>query len=156
LKEKASACAMALSHLYHGCVLHAHPDHINFFGSKKQHKDVFSDVSFEDIANNAVVALACNIFRSPIPPYTIPDTDSVPALEQLLHLLPYHFVTGFAAGRVAGCVEDIAIEVMIKLISSSPSSPSRQIIANCTLLACTMVGVQFDRKDIIRIDKRCS
>ncbi|KAG1722869.1 hypothetical protein EDB19DRAFT_2029243 [Suillus lakei] len=40
----------------------------------------------------------------------------------------------------------------IKLLSS-PSSPSTQIVANCTLLACVMVGVYVDKKDIVRIDK---
>jgi len=100
------------------------------------------------LTNNTVVALAINICSPEIPPYIIPDADSV-ALEQLLHLLPYHFVTG----RADEYVEDIAIAVISKLVSSGSSSPSNQIIANCTLLACIMVRIQFDKKDIIRIDK---
>ncbi|KAG1723948.1 hypothetical protein EDB19DRAFT_338665 [Suillus lakei] len=69
-------------------------------------------------------------------------------LEQLSHVLPYHFVTG----RVYEDGEELAITVISKLLSS-PSSPSTQIVANCTLLACVMVGVQVDKKDIVRIDK---
>jgi hypothetical protein len=153
LEEKASACATALSHLYYGCVLHAHPDHINFFGSKKQDEDVLFDVWRKDTANDTVVAMAVNLCLSGIPLYDIsrPAADSVPTLEQLLHVLPYHFVTG----RVNQNIEVFAVEVISKLLSSS-FSPSNQIIANCTVLACAMVGVQFDKQDIIRIDKRCS
>jgi hypothetical protein len=71
-------------------------------------------------------------------------------LEWLSHSLPFHFVTG----RVNHDLEEFAVELISKLLSS-PSSPSTQIIANCTLLACVMVGVQVDKKDIVRIDKRC-
>ncbi|KAG1723954.1 hypothetical protein EDB19DRAFT_338789 [Suillus lakei] len=69
-------------------------------------------------------------------------------LEWLSHVLPYHFVTG----RVNEGGEELAITVISKLLSS-PSSPSTQIVANCTLLACVMVGVYVDKKDIFRIDK---
>ncbi|KAG2130525.1 hypothetical protein BD769DRAFT_634950 [Suillus cothurnatus] len=153
LEEKASACATALSYLYYGCVLHAHPDYINFFGSKKQDENVLYDVWRKDTANDTVVAMAVNLCLSGIPLDDIsgPAANSVPALEQLLHLLPYHFVTG----RVNQSIEVFAVEVISKLLSSS-FSPSNQIIANCTVLACAMVGVQFDKQDIIRIDKRCS
>jgi hypothetical protein len=127
---------------------------MNFFGSKIKDRHAFFEVWHKLSrcpANNTVVAMAINICSPEIPPYIIPDTDSV-ALEQLLHLLPYHFVTG----REKQYVEDIAIAVMSKLVYSSSSSPSNQIIANCTLLACVMVGIQFNKKDLIRIDKRCS
>jgi len=115
---------------------------MNFFGSKIKDRHAFFEVWHKLSrcpANNTVVAMAINICSPEIPPYIIPDTDSV-ALEQLLHLLPYHFVTG---------------REMSKLVYSSSTSPSNQIIANCTLLACVMVGIQFN-KDLIRIDKRCS
>jgi hypothetical protein len=148
LEEKASACAMALCHLYYGCVLHAHPDPIDIFGMGRDWA-VFYDVWRKCIVNNTVVAMVVNLCWSTTPDYSIPD--AVPALEQLLHLLPYQFVTG----RADKYVENIAIAVMSKLVSSTSSSPSKQTIANCTLLACAMVGVQFDKKDIIRIDKRC-
>ncbi|KAG2071657.1 hypothetical protein BDR04DRAFT_495530 [Suillus decipiens] len=32
-------------------------------------------------------------------------------------------------------------------------SPSPQVIVNCTLLACVMLGVPFDNKEIVRVDK---
>ncbi|KAG1844261.1 hypothetical protein C8R48DRAFT_837693 [Suillus tomentosus] len=74
--------------------------------------------------------------------------DSVP--EWLSHVLPYHLVTG----RVNEDIENLAIKVMSKLLSSpSPSSPSDQILANCIILTCVMVGAQVDKKDIVRIDK---
>jgi hypothetical protein len=156
LKEKALACTMALIHLYHGYVLHAYPDHIDFFGSNTQDADMFYAVRLTNIANYMMVTMTISLCPSRMLSYTLSDAYSipaVPALEQLLHLLPYHFVTGGAFGYVKN--NDIAIAVISKLVSSSPSSPSKQIIANCTLLACVMVGVQFDKKDIIRIDKRC-
>ncbi|KAG2057901.1 hypothetical protein BDR06DRAFT_128620 [Suillus hirtellus] len=43
--------------------------------------------------------------------------------------------------------------MVISNLLSSPSSPSNQIVANCTLLACVMVGIQFEKKVIVRIDK---
>ncbi|KAG1859567.1 hypothetical protein DFJ58DRAFT_283856 [Suillus subalutaceus] len=72
--------------------------------------------------------------------------DSV--VEWLSHVLPYHFITG----RVDEDGERLATTVISKLLSS-PCSPSTQIVANCTLLACVMVGAQVDKKDIVRIDK---
>ncbi|KAG2138629.1 uncharacterized protein EDB93DRAFT_719825 [Suillus bovinus] len=69
----------------------------------------------------------------------------------LSHSLTYHFVTG----RANQDIERFAIYVVSALLSSS-SSPSNQILANCTLLACVMVGVQFDKEDIVRIDKSSS
>lgn len=59
-------------------------------------------------------------------------------------------------GRMNEEGEQLVITVISKLLCS-PSSPSTRIIANCTLLASVMVGVQVqvDRKDIARLDKRC-
>jgi hypothetical protein len=74
----------------------------------------------------------------------------LPVLEWLSHTLPFHFVMG----RVDKDVEELAMTVISKLLCCS-SSPSPRIIANCTLLACAMVGVQFHKKDIVRVDKRC-
>jgi hypothetical protein len=158
LEEKASACIMAMSHLYCGRVIQAYPGRGEFLGRGRRDYNMFDKMTQRNIstANETVLAPAMQLCfpendDDGFSWYTFwldecPDS----VLEWLSHSLPYHFVTG----RVNKEVENFAIELISKLLSS-PSSPSNQIIANCTLLACVMVGVQFDKKDIIRIDKRC-
>ncbi|KAG1860929.1 hypothetical protein F4604DRAFT_1116594 [Suillus subluteus] len=158
LEEKASACIMALSHLYCGRVLQAYPGRGGFIGRGRGDYDMF------DMMTQWSIGTANKTVLAPAKRFCVPAghddgqwqtfwLDECPdsVLEWLSHSLPYHFVTG----RVNRDVERFAIEVISRLLSS-PSSPSTQIIANCTLLACLMVGVQFDKKVIIRVDKRCS
>jgi hypothetical protein len=155
LEEKASACTTALCHLYCGRILQGHPAYgLNGRGTSADYYEFKS--MLERTKSNVNVLLAT--FRLlndssgsswwPSPP----DLGACPdfVLEWLSHTLPFHFVMG----RVDEHVEELAMTVISKLLCSS-SSPSPQIIANCTLLACAMVGVQFDKKDIIRVDKRC-
>ncbi|KAG1779472.1 hypothetical protein EV702DRAFT_1088506 [Suillus placidus] len=161
LEEKASVCIMALCHLYCGRVLQAYPGRGQFIGRGRSDYDLFDifRLMHIDIANETVLGTAIQLclpeYRGGSDPgfqcYDF-DLDDCPdsVLEWLSHSLPYHFVTG----RVDERVEEFAIAVISKLLSS-PSSPSNQIIANCILLACVMIGVQFDKKDVVRIDKRC-
>ncbi|KAG1796149.1 hypothetical protein EV424DRAFT_572899 [Suillus variegatus] len=151
LKEKASACVNALTHLYYGCVLQD-SGHGDFIARGRSDSDVLLGISMVDLRtpHHKVLGTAMN-FCDPSSPLsrlsqrnTYPDSVS----EQLSHLLPYHFVTG----QVNEGIEDLAMTVISKLLSS-PSSPSNQIVANCILLACVMVGTQVDKKDIVRIDK---
>ncbi|KAG1850158.1 hypothetical protein F4604DRAFT_82795 [Suillus subluteus] len=160
LEERASACIMAMGHLYCGRVLQAHPypDRGEFIFHGKRDYDMFQKITQSNIGkvNEMVLAPAMQLCPPENEDYGVSWytswLDGCPGfiLEWLSHSLPYHFVTG----RVNNDVEKFAIEVISKLLSS-PSSPSDQIIANCTLLACVMVGVQVDRKDMVRIDKRC-
>ncbi|KAG2746583.1 hypothetical protein P692DRAFT_20739116, partial [Suillus brevipes Sb2] len=159
LKEKASACTMALSHLHCGRVLQAHSGHDEFHGHGTGDHQAFLQMELWSMGvdNARVLATAMKlclpddgneISLSWFPSHLYDCPDSFP--EWLSHSLPYHFVTG----QVDEVVENLAIAVLSKLLSplSSPS-PSNQIIANCTLLACVMIGVQFDKKDIARVDK---
>ncbi|KAG1723936.1 hypothetical protein EDB19DRAFT_338399 [Suillus lakei] len=159
LEEKASACTMALSHLYYGRVLQAYPGRGEFlgagewFGRRRTDYHMFLQMSASGTrtADDVVLATTSNLCVSEdvymqFPFWLGACPDSVP--ERLSHILPYHFVTG----QVNEGGEKLAIDVISKLLSS-PSPPSNQIIANCTLLACVMVGVQVDKKDIVRIDK---
>ncbi|KAG2130533.1 hypothetical protein BD769DRAFT_635686 [Suillus cothurnatus] len=153
LEEKASACIMAMSHLYCGRVIQAYPGRGEFLGRGRRDYNMFDKITQRNIstANRTVLAPAMQLCfpendDDGFSWYTFwldecPDS----VLEWLSHSLPYHFVTG----RVNKEVDKVAIELISELLSS----PSNQIIANCTLLACVMVGVQFDKKDIIRIDK---
>ncbi|KAG1798657.1 uncharacterized protein HD556DRAFT_198477 [Suillus plorans] len=156
LEEKASACIMAMSHLYCGRVLQAYPTHGEFLGFRERDYDTFDRMALRDMgrADRMVLNTTKNLCLLQDEDrrfqwfllYDCPDS----VAEWMSHSLPYHFVTGRANERV----EKFAIEVISKLLSST-SSPSNQIIANCALLACVMVGVQFDKKDIVRVDKRC-
>jgi hypothetical protein len=153
LEEKASACTMALSHLYYGRVLQAQLGHGNFISSEDTDFRVFLEMGRVCSANYTIFDTTINLCLPehadhgwfPFVSEACPDS----VLEWMSHVLPYHFVTG----RVDQGGEDLAIRVISKMLSS-PSSPSTQIIANCTLLACVMVGAQVDKKDIVRIDKR--
>jgi hypothetical protein len=153
LEEKALACTMALSHLYYGRVLQAQLGHGNFICSKVPDCSLFSNMWSMCPANDTILITTMNLCPPEFanhgwfPSVSEACPDSI--LEWMSHVLTYHFVTG----RVDQRGEDLAIRVISKMLSS-PSSPSTQIIANCTLLACVMVGAQVDKKDIVRIDKR--
>ncbi|KAG1793524.1 uncharacterized protein HD556DRAFT_511422 [Suillus plorans] len=154
--RSASACTMALTHLYYGCVLQEYPGRSNCIVRGRPDHTVFDDILMASVrtVNGTVFDTTMNLSRPGCNRYPFhifwseacPDT--VP--KQLSHLLPYHFVTG----QVTKGIEDLGITVISKLLLS-PISPSNQIVANCTLLACVMVGTQVDKKDIVRIDKRC-
>jgi hypothetical protein len=157
LEEKASACTMALIHLYYGRVLQAYPDCGEFLGRGRRDYDMLFDIwrlsprgGMRAVNYVVVLSTAVNICHSGdrYPFWTQYDCPNS-VLEWLSHSLPYHFLTR----RVNEDGENLATAVISKLLSS-PSSPSNQIIANCTLLACVMVGAQVDKKDMVRIDKR--
>ncbi|KAG1798900.1 uncharacterized protein HD556DRAFT_159702 [Suillus plorans] len=142
---------MALSHLYYGCVLQAYPDRGEFTVRWRQDFDMFVGISLAmRTTDQTVLDTTMNLCHPDGNRWDIfwseASPDSLP--EWLSHVLPYHFVTG----RVNEDIEDLAIKVMSKLLSS-PSSSSKQIVANCIFLACVMVGAQVDKKDIVRIDK---
>jgi hypothetical protein len=154
LEEKASACVMALCHLYCGRILQGHPAY-GFRGEGSADRWVFEWMLERTKVNDNVIVATTKLFHAnyeprwwPSPPKFLACPDSV--LEWLSRTLPFHF----AIGRVDEDTENLAMTVVSKLLCS-PSSPSPQIVANCTLLACIMVGVQFDKKDIVRVDKRC-
>ncbi|KAG2151237.1 uncharacterized protein EDB93DRAFT_307437 [Suillus bovinus] len=151
LGDKASACAMALTHLYYRRFLRAYPTPGEFIVRGEADVDVLVRIYRSSMlpADKTVLDTAINpdfSWWSVTWPETCPDS----VLQRLSHLLPYHFVTE----RVSGDIENLAIKVISNLLSS-PSSPSNLVVANCTLLACLMVGIQVDKKDIVRIDKRC-
>ncbi|KAG2036034.1 hypothetical protein BDR03DRAFT_477638 [Suillus americanus] len=159
LEEKASACTMTLSHLYCGRVLQAYPSCGEFLGRGRRDYDMFLRVwlslggmrTADEVVLVTTMDLCLLEGRSSVgSPFCSLDACPDSVSEWLSHSLPYHFLTG----RMNERGERLAIKVISKLLSS-PSSPSNQIIANCTLLACVMVGAQVDKKDIVRIDKRC-
>ncbi|KAG1772072.1 hypothetical protein EDD22DRAFT_947616 [Suillus occidentalis] len=154
LEEKALACTMALCHLYCNIILQGNPTYGSLSEGRTDY-DVFYEMFKRTKVNDkvlvAIIKLVIAENGSPSwwasPRFgTCPDS----VLEWLSHVLPFHFVIG----QVDKEVEKLAATVISKLLCSN-SSPSPQIIANCTLLACVMVGVQFDKKDIVRVDKRC-
>jgi hypothetical protein len=155
LEEKASACATALCHLYYGHILQGHPAY-GFLGQGNIDYFVFKRMLGRTKVNENVLVATIKLFVAkyrPLPSLALPSLTfgacPLPVLEWMSHTLPFHFVIG----QVDEDVEELAMTVISKLLCSS--SPSPQIIANCTVLACVMVGVQFDKKDIVRVDKRC-
>ncbi|KAG2151206.1 uncharacterized protein EDB93DRAFT_1276132 [Suillus bovinus] len=115
LEEKARACRMALTHLYHGRILQAYSDrgkfivHGEFIARGKHDEDVFE------------------------------------VLDEGLHITNM---------KIFQTTKNLCRLVISQLLSPPPpSSPLKQIVANCVILACVMIGVQVDKKDIVRIDK---
>ncbi|KAG1745069.1 uncharacterized protein EDB91DRAFT_1200036, partial [Suillus paluster] len=154
LKEKASACIMALSHLYCGRVLREHPGHGEFLVQGSRDYLVLERMWRQCASTDKAVLMTATQLSAPdghsilwYPLQHLLPAGSDSVAERLSHALPYHFFTGKADEDI----ETLAIAVISKLLSSP--SPPTQIIANCALLACIMVGVQFDKKDIVRIDK---
>ncbi|KAG1785806.1 uncharacterized protein HD556DRAFT_1419971 [Suillus plorans] len=149
LEEKALACTTALSHLYYGCVLQAYPDCGEFIIRGTEDFNVFLQI-YVRVADRTMLNTTLDLCRDGYSwSFSFPEACPDSVYERLSHLLPYHFVTG----RVNKSIENLVITVLSKLLSS-PSSPLNQILANCILLACVMVGAQVDKKDIVRIDKR--
>jgi hypothetical protein len=150
LEEKASTCTMALCHLYCHHILQAGP--YGFLGVGSGDNFVFDRMLDRTKVNPNVLLVTTKLYKlsADRPSSWKFGACSDSNLEWLSHVLPFHFVTG----RVDEDVENLAITVISKLLCS-PSSPSPQNIANCTLLACIMVGVWFDKKDIVWVDKRC-
>ncbi|KAG2737595.1 hypothetical protein P692DRAFT_20883401 [Suillus brevipes Sb2] len=151
LEEKASACTMALCHLYCGRILQGLPAYgFNGYGSFDYY--VFRGMLGRTKVTNDVLVATTKLFGAKYRSWSpsLPNFGACPdsVLEWLSHTLSFHFVIG----KVDKVIEELAVTVISKLLCSS-SSPSPQIIANCTLLACVMVGVQFDKKDIARVDK---
>ncbi|KAG2741307.1 hypothetical protein P692DRAFT_20751107 [Suillus brevipes Sb2] len=141
---------MALCHLYCNRILQGHPTY-EFLSEGSTDYGVFHEMFKRTEVNELVATIKLVIAKngSPLswssPKFrTCPDT----VLKRLSHVLPFHFVIG----QVDEDVEKLAMTVVSGLLRPT-SSPSPQIIANCTLLACVMVGVQFDEKDIVRVDK---
>ncbi|KAG2064731.1 hypothetical protein BDR04DRAFT_231988 [Suillus decipiens] len=157
LEENASACTKALCHLYCHHMFQGRPAYrlcdngsIDYYVFKQ----MLGRTKVDDNVLVATIMLFVAKYKQPYWWLSSPRfgacPDSVPLLKWLSRTLPFHYVTG----KVDEDVQELAITVISKLLCS-PSSPSPQIIANCTLLACVMTGVQFDKKDIVRVDKRC-
>ncbi|KAG2064734.1 hypothetical protein BDR04DRAFT_232354 [Suillus decipiens] len=154
LENKASACTMALCHLYCHRILQGRPA-CGFRGEGHADVYVFQEMSHRTKVNYDVFAATNNLFVTNYEESHYPLSslefgacpDSVPLLEWLSRVLPFYFVTG----GMSEVGKELAITVISKILCSP--SPPPQIMANCTLLACVMVGVQFDKKDVVRIDK---
>ncbi|KAG2034607.1 hypothetical protein BDR03DRAFT_589514 [Suillus americanus] len=155
LEEKASACTMALCHLYCNRLLQGRPAY-GFLDEGSTDYNVFCQMLGKTNVNDNVLAATTRLldveYRSHPDWQSSPKFGACPdyVLEWLSHVLPFHFVTGSEDEDV----KKLAMTVISKFLSS-PSFPSPQIAANCTLLSCVMFGVQFDKKDIVRVDKRC-
>ncbi|KAG2368449.1 hypothetical protein BDR07DRAFT_71445 [Suillus spraguei] len=155
LEEKASACTKALCHLYCHRIFQGRPAYrLSDKGSIDYYvfKQMLGRTKVDDNVLVATTMLFVAKYKQPYWWLSSPKfgahPDSVPLLKWLSRTLPFHYVTG----KVNEDVQELAMTVISKLLCSS-SSLSPQIIANCTLLACVMVGVQFDKKDIVRVDK---
>ncbi|KIK31423.1 hypothetical protein CY34DRAFT_19941 [Suillus luteus UH-Slu-Lm8-n1] len=140
---------MALCHLYCGRILQGHPA-CGFNGQGSADGYLIRWMWHRTKVTGDVLVATTKLFQLKYeesrwfpPPDFGACHDSVRVLEWLSHTLPFHFVIG----RVDKDVKELAKTVISKFLCSS-SSPSPQIIANCALLACVMVGVKFDKKDI--------
>ncbi|KIK34587.1 hypothetical protein CY34DRAFT_635391 [Suillus luteus UH-Slu-Lm8-n1] len=154
LEKKASTCTKALCHLCCGRIIQGRLA-FAFLGEGSTDYGVFREMlERTEVDDNVLVATTklvtaknASRFRRSSPKF---GACPKPVLEWLSYALPFHFVIE----QVDEDVKTLAMTVISTLLRPS-SSPSPQIIANCTLLACVMVGARLDKEDIVRVDKRC-
>lgn len=93
LEEKASACTMALSHLYSGCVLRAYPDcGETILGQKETDYELFKKMTNMYGDNRMVFATATTLCVQWFDILKL-STEDFPVIERLSHILPYNFFT---------------------------------------------------------------
>ncbi|KAG1820658.1 hypothetical protein EV424DRAFT_1402548, partial [Suillus variegatus] len=97
LEEKASACTTALTHLYYGRILQAHPGCGDFIAHERGDADVFWEIFRGGICTTDRMVLHTTInlcvSNDDGPQWTPLWSEACPdsILERLSHLLPYHF-----------------------------------------------------------------
>lgn len=93
LEEKASACTMALSHLYSGCVLRAYPDcGETIIGQKETDYELFEKMTNMYGDNRMVFATATTLCVQWFDILKL-STEDFPVIERLSHILPYNIFT---------------------------------------------------------------
>jgi hypothetical protein len=114
LEKKASACTMALSHLYSGCVLRAYPDcGKEILGQKETDCKLFEKMTNMCGNNRMVFATTMAPSISMLDVLLSPEVDFA-VVKRLSHVLPYHFFTG----RVHEHGADLAIKMILRILPS--------------------------------------
>lgn len=160
-KERAIICATALNHIY--CETLPRSDYPRELFDIEQEKERFHRLwkSIEPLDGTLSMVSVLGLGRWGFGDHGVEQLlaklnrcESNIPLVWLSHILPYCISLEQRAtpnraepGEFVG----LSIYVIDTLLTSAPSG---QIIANCALLACQVLGCQFEWKVLTRVDKR--
>jgi hypothetical protein len=155
-QERAVICATALNHIYCENLPRSGPQELFEVG---QERERFNRLwkGIEPLDGNLSVVSALGLGRWAFGNGCVAQLlaklhrgDSDIPLVWLSHILPYCILLEQRVTLDSELV-DLGIYVIDTLLSSAPSG---QIVANCALLACQMLGYRFEWKVLVRTDKR--
>ena len=74
-------------------------------------------------------------------------------ITPLLHSLSYSFSFAEDKERIVP-LEGLAINILSRLLHHPSTTPSTQVLANCTFLVLCMLGIRFTKTDVVNTNKR--
>lgn len=155
-KERAIICAAALNHIYCENLARSGPRKLFDVGQERERfKRLWKSIEPLDgnLSMVSVLGLGKWVFGDRSVAQLLAKLhgrDSNNPLVWLLHILPYCISLEQEQG-ISPELADLSIYVIDTLLSSAPSG---QIVANCAILACQMLGYKFEWKVLVRTDKR--
>ncbi|KAG0700508.1 hypothetical protein DFH29DRAFT_931871 [Suillus ampliporus] len=152
-EERAIICATALNHIYCENLPRSGPQELFDVGPERERfKRLWKGIEPRDtnLSMVSLLGLGRRVFGDDSVVRLLGQLrrcESDIPLAWLSHILPYCILL---EEGVTPELADLGTYVIDKLLSSAPSG---QIIANCALLACQMLGYKFERKALARVDK---
>lgn len=162
-KERALACATALVHLSGREYLRLDGEYYSAAQcpSQPRYLHFWHLLSWESL--DADYALKINLGQKWIADYSYRFFRDTPTLSLasdatllwLSQVLPYVFLLHKDIDELAQ-MEDLAVSIISMLLEAKvpQKSPSAQVLANCTLLAGILLGLNVDKTVLVKVDKR--
>lgn len=162
-KERALACATALVHLSGREYLRLDGEYYSAAQcpSQPRYLHFWHLLSWESL--DADYALKINLGQKWIADYTYRFFRDTPMLSSvsdatllwLSQVLPYVFLLHKDIDELAQ-MEDLAVSIISMLLEVKvpQKAPSAQVLANCTLLAGILLGLNVDKMVLVKVDKR--
>lgn len=161
-KERALACATALVHLSGREYLRLDGEYYSAaqWPSQPRYLHFWHLLSQESL--DADYALKINLGQKWISDYTYRFFQDTPifssasdaTLSWLSQVLPYVFLIHKDIDELAQ-MEDLALNIISMLLEANipNKAPSAQVLANCTLLAGILLGLNVDKTVLVKVDK---
>ncbi|OAX38100.1 hypothetical protein K503DRAFT_819061, partial [Rhizopogon vinicolor AM-OR11-026] len=162
-KDRALACATALVHLSGREYLRLDGEYYSAAQcpSQPRYLHFWHLLSWESL--DADYALKINLGQKWIADYTYRFFRDTPTLSSasdatllwLSQVLPYVFLLHKDIDELAQ-MEDLAVSIISMLLEVKvpQKAPSAQVLANCTLLAGILLGLNVDKTVLVKVDKR--
>ena len=162
-KERALACATALVHLSGREYLRLDGEYYSAaqYPSQPRYLHYWHLLSWESV--DADYALKINLGQKWIADYSYRFFRDTPTLSSvsdatllwLSQVLPYVFLLHNDIDELTQ-MEDLAVNIISMLLEVKvpQKAPSAQVLANCTLLAGILLGLNVDKAVLVKVDKR--